>query len=691
MHRLMSRIPLFFFLLCLTNAAVDYYKESDGIDFVPEHSNEWVVRIDEGDEVADLVANELGLENRRKIFDNYYLFINPSVPRRSKRATNDFTNLLTKHEKVSWAEQQQSRNRVKRDFIDKRAQEERVYRSVAFSDPKWSKEWYLKDTRPESSSHLPKLDLHVLPAWAAGYTGKGIKVTILDDGLEWNNSDIMANYDPKASYDLNDNDDDPSPRYDPTNENKHGTRCAGEVAMVANNSICGVGIAYNAKIGGIRMLDGHVTDRVEAEAIAFNHKYVDIYSASWGPNDDGRTVEGPGTLASAAFIKGITEGRNGKGVIYVWASGNGGRRQDNCNCDGYTGSIYTISISSASEHQQSPWYAERCPSTMATTYSSGAYKDQKVTTTDLHDSCTDDHTGTSASAPLAAGIFALVLEANPQLTWRDMQHLVAWTSEYAPLADNHGWTTNGAGFKVNSRFGFGLLNAAALTEAARNWVTVPKQSICQIEPTKFTPQRISAARPLEIDFEVKGCEGENNVVRFLEHVQLYVTISYTRRGALKINITSPHGTRTTLLSERDQDTSTDGFKNWSFMSVHNWGENPKGVWTIKIMDATGDMENLGALEDFRLVLHGTSEAPHRMLAGPRVYDENYNTVQNERSEKRQSLESLARQQAMVESNKLASKHDAYGQQDSLDEMNNIPATDSHWFRLLARLNGNWLQ
>ncbi|CAF5190931.1 unnamed protein product, partial [Rotaria magnacalcarata] len=60
-------------------------------------------------------------------------------------------------------------------------------------------------------------------------------------------------------------------------------------------------------------------------------------------------------------------------------------------------------------------------------------------------------------------------------------------------------------------------------------------------------------------------------------------------------------------------------------------------------------------------------------------------------EKRQSLESLARQQAMVESNKLASKHDAYGQQDSLDEMNNIPATDSHWFRLLARLNGNWLQ
>jgi hypothetical protein len=44
------------------------------------------------------------------------------------------------------------------------------------------------------------------------------------------------------------------------------------------------------------------------------------------------------------------------------------------------------------------------------------------------------------------------------------------------------------------------------------------------------------------------------------------------------------GTQTTLLSERDQDSSTDGFKNWSFMSVHNWGEDPKGLWTIKITD-----------------------------------------------------------------------------------------------------------
>lgn len=56
--------------------------------------------------------------------------------------------------------------------------------------------------------------------------------------------------DPMASFDVNDQDEDPSPRYDSTDSNRHGTRCAGEVAAQGNNSICSVGIAFNAKIGG---------------------------------------------------------------------------------------------------------------------------------------------------------------------------------------------------------------------------------------------------------------------------------------------------------------------------------------------------------------------------------------------------------------------------------------------------------
>ncbi|CAG0923982.1 unnamed protein product, partial [Notodromas monacha] len=296
-----------------------------------------------------------------------------------------------------------------------------------FNDELWDHEWYLQDTRNYAS--LPELDLHVLPVYDMGYTGKGVKITVLDDGIEYNHTDLALNYDPSLSYDANDMDHDPWPRYDDIDTNSHGTRCAGEIAMVANNKKCGVGVAYGASIGGIRMLDGSVTDAVEGTSLGFNVENMDIFSSSWGPADDGRTVEGPGELTNHAFKKGVTKGRNGKGSIYVWAAGNGGHRGDSCACDGYASSPYTIAVGSASQSGKFPWYGEKCGSTMAATYSSGAYKDQKITTTDLHDSCTVDHTGTSAAAPLAAGIIALVLEANPKLTWRDVQHLVVHTSD----------------------------------------------------------------------------------------------------------------------------------------------------------------------------------------------------------------------------------------------------------------------
>ena len=83
------------------------------------------------------------------------------------------------------------------------------------------------------------------------------------------------------------------------------------------------------------------------------------------------SVDGPGPLAKRAFLNGVVRGRNGKGSIFVWASGNGGRYADNCNCDGYTNSIFTLSISSATQGGNRPWYLEECSSTLASTYSSG--------------------------------------------------------------------------------------------------------------------------------------------------------------------------------------------------------------------------------------------------------------------------------------------------------------------------------
>merc|ERR1712158_292701 len=113
---------------------------------------------------------------------------------------------------------------------------------------------------------------------------------------------------------------------------------------------------------------------------------------------------------------------------------------------------FTLSISSASQAGFKPWYLEQCSSTLATTFSSGTPGHDESIATVGQDArlrpdkiCTTEHTGTSASAPIAAGVCALALEANPSLTWRDMQYLVVMTSRSDPLRGESGWARNGAG------------------------------------------------------------------------------------------------------------------------------------------------------------------------------------------------------------------------------------------------------
>uniref|UniRef100_A0ABI7XTU1 Proprotein convertase subtilisin/kexin type 5 n=1 Tax=Felis catus TaxID=9685 RepID=A0ABI7XTU1_FELCA len=504
---------------------------------------------------------------------------------------------------VEWIQQQVVKRRTKRDYDFSRAQ------PTYFNDPKWPSMWYMHCS---DNTHPCQSDMNIEGAWKRGYTGKNIVVTILDDGIERTHPDLLQNYDALASCDVNGNDLDPMPRYDASNENKHGTRCAGEVAAAANNSHCTVGIAFNAKIGGVRMLDGDVTDMVEAKSVSFNPQHVHIYSASWGPDDDGKTVDGPAPLTRQAFENGVRMGRRGLGSVFVWASGNGGRSKDHCSCDGYTNSIYTISISSTAESGKKPWYLEECSSTLATTYSSGESYDKKIITTDLRQRCTDNHTGTSASAPMAAGIIALALEANPFLTWRDVQHVIVRTSRAGHLNAND-WKTNAAGFKVSHLYGFGLMDAEAMVMEAEKWTTVPQQHVC----VESTDRQIKTIRPnsaVRSIYKASGCsDNPNHHVNYLEHVVVRITITHPRRGDLAIYLTSPSGTRSQLLANRLFDHSMEGFKNWEFMTIHCWGERATGDWILEVYDTPSQLRNFktpGKLKEWSLVLYGTSVQPY---------------------------------------------------------------------------------
>ena len=67
-------------------------------------------------------------------------------------------------------------------------------------------------------------DINVAPVWKKNISGRGVVVTILDDGIEYTHPDLKKNYYAKASYDFNSHDDDPFPKYTRDNINKHGTR-----------------------------------------------------------------------------------------------------------------------------------------------------------------------------------------------------------------------------------------------------------------------------------------------------------------------------------------------------------------------------------------------------------------------------------------------------------------------------------
>ncbi|XP_074692984.1 furin isoform X2 [Strix aluco] len=502
------------------------------------YTNTWAVLVPAGPQEADRLARKHGFLNLGPIFGDYYHFQHSGVVKRSLSPHQPWHSRLAREPQVQWLEQQVAKRRSKRDIF------------MEPTDPKFPQQWYL---------------------------------------------------DPGASFDVNDQDPDPQPRYTQMNDNRHGTRCAGEVAAVANNGICGVGVAYNARIGGVRMLDGEVTDAVEAHSLGLNPNHIHIYSASWGPEDDGKTVDGPARLAEEAFFRGVSQGRGGLGSIFVWASGNGGREHDSCNCDGYTNSIYTLSISSTTQYGNVPWYSEACSSTLATTYSSGNQNEKQIVTTDLRQKCTESHTGTSASAPLAAGIIALALEANKNLTWRDMQHLVVQTSKPAHLNAND-WVTNGVGRKVSHSYGYGLLDAGAMVSLARNWTTVGPQRKCVID-VLTEPKDIG--KRLEVRRKVDACLGKANYISRLEHAQARLTLSYNRRGDLAIHLVSPMGTRSTLLAARPHDFSADGFNDWAFMTTHSWDEDPSGEWVLEI-ENTSDANNYGTLTKFTLVLYGTA-------------------------------------------------------------------------------------
>ncbi|MCJ1479014.1 hypothetical protein MMC13_007698 [Lambiella insularis] len=485
-------------------------------------------------------------------------------------------------------------------------QRQEIARQLSIRDPIFADQWHLFNS--VELGH----DVNVTGLWLEGITGQNATVVVVDDGIDMYSDDLKDNYFAEGSYDFNDHTDEPRPRL---SEDRHGTRCAGEIAAVRNN-VCGVGVAYDAKVGGLRILSKSISDEDEAVAINYQMQKNQIYSCSWGPPDNGISMDAPGTLIKRAILNGIQNGRGGKGSVFVFAAGNGAAADDNCNFDGYTNSIYSITVGAIDRKGLHPYYSEKCSAQLVVTYSSGS--GDAIHTTDVgSDKCYSNHGGTSAAAPLGAGIFALVLGVRPDLSWRDLQYLCVQTA--VPVNTHEEWATTSIGKKYSHTYGFGKLDAYALVEAAKTFKSVKPQAWYKGPWQHVNHEIPQGLQGLSSTFTVSKDTLQKANVERLEHVTVTMNIEHTRRGDLSVDLVSPEGVVSHISTTRRNDAHRAGYVDWTFMSVVHWGEPGVGDWTVIVKD-TIENEHSGTFTDWRITLWGESIDPAKAQPHPMPTD-----------------------------------------------------------------------
>lgn len=565
-------------LVALLHSTLASYDEGFNQTVLPRM---WAIRLSDFDyqmepglthqQKMERISQKYGLKNLGQIgiLEGYYLVMHDeSNQGNRKRSVADMHEALAEEPHIDWYEFQHPRRHNKR--------------LGPINDPLYPQQWHLHNREAGG------LDMNVGSAWDTGVSGRGVTVCVVDDGLEWRHNDFgSSRFRASASYDWNSRDSDPSPAlYDDT----HGTSCGGLAFAGMNNGVCGVGVAYNAGISAQRLISGPTTDAMEANALGFQLSENDIFTSSWGPTDDGARLEGPGRLLALTLERGVKTGRNGKGAIYVWAGGNGGTK-DNVNYDGYANSRYTIAIGSVSSNGQRAYYSEHGASLVVSATSSPP----GIVSTAVNGRCTEHFGGTSAASPMVAGVIALMLEANPNLGWRDVQDILIRTASKNDPTDSD-WMNNGGGLHVNHKYGFGLTNAGAAVAMAKNHsrpLLLPQQDYSYTyiaSPSQDIPDGIGE---LTTYLDV----ADNFIV---EHVEVTLRVVHNRRGDLRVTLKAPSGLSSVLMVPHSDKGAN--IPEWTFTSMRHWGETSHGRWALAISDEARD--NRGQLNKWILSLHG---------------------------------------------------------------------------------------
>jgi subtilisin-like proprotein convertase family protein len=528
-------------------------------------------------------------------------------------------------------------------------------------DPLASYAWHLENTGQSTfttSSGTAGQDMDIKEVMDDGVKGAGIKIAVSDTGVDVTHSDLEDNQIVGQHRDYS-GESSSSWRNGnpfPIEAEGHGTAVTGLISALGQNGIGSRGVAPGSHFAGFLFVgDFHTTmSSYEAKTIDQMTGDFDIFNYSYGYSGC-EFIPMSATILSA-YKNGVTNLRNGKGAIYIQAAGNDYYGY-NSNCYSGDNSLFFGNTNSSEDHNHP--YVILAAATNAkgkvSSYStpgsgvwissaggeSGSSKPAMLTT-DIQ-SCTSglslsssfastfnkgtsalnpycNYTsimnGTSSAAPVLSGIVALMLEVNPDLTWRDVKHILAVTADtinYSTAAINHPegsgsnltghsydylYVRNGAGIDFSNTYGFGRVNADRAVTMARTY-TSPLGTYRETD-WSTSSGTINLSVP---DASNTGVTNTLNMTTnyIIESVQIKVTFDHTLIGDLGVELLSPAGTRSKLLLIRSNIKDTY-IADFPLLSNAFYGEASQGNWTIKVVD--GLATHTGKLVSWKLKING---------------------------------------------------------------------------------------
>eukprot|EP00834_Sanchytrium_tribonematis_P000968 NODE_20_length_44879_cov_0.624654.p15 type:complete len:311 gc:universal NODE_20_length_44879_cov_0.624654:30293-29361(-) len=200
-------------------------------------------------------------------------------------------------------------------------------------------------------------------------------------------------------------------------------------------------------------------------------------------------------------------------------------------------------------------------------------------------------------------MIALFLSVRPDLTWRDVQHVVLLSARPFEAAIDD-WQVVAKNRKFSHTFGYGLLDASAMVDIAKTWKLVNRETQFK-SPIIAVNQNFGDNEELSSIYNITQ---ENlSSVNFgdLEHVTVTLTIEHQRRGDLEITLISPSKITSFLAKPRPGDYHSDTLKDWTMSTVVHFDDIKIGSWTIKVKDSNSNKKT-GKFVQWQLTLMGAS-------------------------------------------------------------------------------------